>query len=80
MLFITHRLQAYFLNIRQMTSVYINALLQACLEVAVHAPPLVLNNSRNFVNNGLFEFLNSHDTPSGTHGLSGTPTGKNVVQ
>jgi len=39
MLFITHRLQAYFLNIRQMASVYINALLQACLEVALHAPP-----------------------------------------
>ena len=39
MLFITHKLQAYFLNIKQMTSVYINALLQACLEVAVHAPP-----------------------------------------
>ena len=34
-----HRLQAYFLNIRQMTFVYINALLQACPEVAVHAPP-----------------------------------------
>jgi len=28
-----------FLNIRQMASVYINAFLQACLEVAVHAPP-----------------------------------------
>jgi len=39
MLFITHRLQAYLLNIRQVASVYINALLQACLEVAVHAPP-----------------------------------------
>jgi len=39
MLFIAHRLQAYFLKIRQMASVYINALLQACLEVAVHAPP-----------------------------------------
>ena len=39
MLFIIHRLQDYFLNIRQMVSVYINALLQACLEVAVHAPP-----------------------------------------
>ena len=39
MLFITHRLQAYLLNISQMASVYINALLQACLEVAVHAPP-----------------------------------------
>ena len=39
MLFITHRLQAYFLNIRQMVSVYINALLQAYLQVAVHAPP-----------------------------------------
>ena len=63
MLFITHRLQAYFLNIRQMPSVYINALLQACLEVAVHAPPLVLINSRNFVNSGLFGFLNSRDTP-----------------
>ena len=63
MLFITYRLQAYFLNIRQLASVYINALLQACLEVAVHAPPLVLINSRNFVNNGFFEFLNSHDTP-----------------
>ena len=25
--------------IRQLASVYINALLQACLEVAVHAPP-----------------------------------------
>ena len=25
--------------IRQMASVYINALLQACLEVAIHAPP-----------------------------------------
>ena len=46
-----------------MASVYINALLQACLEVAVHAPPQVLINSRNFVNNGLFELLNSHDTP-----------------
>ena len=45
-----------------MASVYINALLQACLEVAVHAPPYVIN-SCNFVNNGLFEFLNSHDTP-----------------
>ena len=39
MLFITYRLQTYFQNIRQMASVYINALLQACLEVAVHAPP-----------------------------------------
>jgi len=39
MLFITHRLQAYFLNIRQMASVYISALLQACLEVAIHTPP-----------------------------------------
>jgi len=39
MLFITNGLQAYFLNIRQMASVYINALLQACLQVAVHAPP-----------------------------------------
>jgi len=39
MLFITHKLQAYFLNIRQMATVYINALLQDCLEVAVHAPP-----------------------------------------
>jgi len=39
MLFINYRLQAYFLNIRQMASIYINALLQACLEVAVHAPP-----------------------------------------
>ena len=29
----------YFPNIRQMASVYINALLQACLDVAVHAPP-----------------------------------------
>jgi len=38
MLFITHKLQAYFLNIRQMAPVYINALLQACLEVAVHTP------------------------------------------
>jgi len=54
MLFITHRLQAYFLNIRQMATVYINALLQACPEVAIHAPPYVLNNSRHFVNNGLF--------------------------
>ena len=45
-----------------MASVYINALLQACLEVAVHAPPKVIN-SRNFVKNGLFQFLNSHDTP-----------------
>ena len=45
-----------------MTSVYINALLQACLEFAAHAPQYVLINSRNF-NNGLFEFLNSHDTP-----------------
>ena len=34
-----HRLQDYFLNIRQMASVYSNALLQAFLEVAVHAPP-----------------------------------------
>jgi len=49
--------------IRQIASVYINALLLACLEVAVHAPPQVLINSRNFVNNGLFEFLNSHDMP-----------------
>jgi len=63
MLFITHRLQAYFLNIRQMASVYNNALLQACLEVAVRAPLYILINSRNFVNNGLFEFLNSHDMP-----------------
>ena len=63
MLFITNRLQAYFPNVRQMASVYITALLQACLEVAVHAPPYVLNNSCNFVKNGLFEFLNSHDTP-----------------
>ena len=63
MLFITHRLQDYFLNIRQKTSIYINALMQACLEIAVHAPPWVLINSRNFVNNCLFEFLNSHDTP-----------------
>jgi len=39
MLFITHRLKAYFLKIRQVAFVYINALLQACLEVAVHAPP-----------------------------------------
>jgi len=39
MLFITYKLQAYFLNIRQMASVYINALLQACPEVAVRAPP-----------------------------------------
>jgi len=39
MLFITYKLQAYFLNIRQMASVYINALLQACLQAAVHAPP-----------------------------------------
>jgi len=39
MLFITHRLQAYFLNIRQMASIYINVLLQACLEVAVRASP-----------------------------------------
>jgi len=39
MLFITLRLQAYFLNIRQMASIYINALLQACLEVAVPTPP-----------------------------------------
>jgi hypothetical protein len=39
-----------------MASVYINALLQTCLEVAVHAPPWVIINSRNFVNNGLFEF------------------------
>jgi len=39
MLFITYKLQAYFVNIRQMASVYINAMLQACLEVAVHAPP-----------------------------------------
>ena len=46
-----------------MASVYINALLQACLEFAVHAPSYVLINSRNFVSNGLFEFLNSHDTP-----------------
>jgi hypothetical protein len=46
-----------------MTSVYINALMQTCLEVAVHAPPYVLINSRNFVCNGLFEFLKSHDTP-----------------
>ena len=46
-----------------MASVYINALLQASLEVAVHAPPLVLINSRNFVISGLFEFWNSHDTP-----------------
>ena len=38
MLFITHRLQAYFLNIRQMASAYINALMPACLEVAVEAP------------------------------------------
>ena len=49
--------------IRQMATVYINALLQACLEDAVHAPPQVVN-SRNFGNNGLFEFLNSHDTPT----------------
>ena len=63
MLFITHRLQAYLPNTRQMASVYINALLQVCLEFAVHATPYVLNNSRNFVNNRLFEFLNSHDTP-----------------
>jgi len=63
MLFITCRLQAYFLNIRQMASVYINALLQVCLEVAVHEPPYVLIHSRNFVNIGLFEFSNSHDTP-----------------
>ena len=49
--------------IRRIASVYVNALLQACLEAAVHAPPYVLINSRNFVNNGLFEFLNSHDTP-----------------
>jgi len=33
MLFITYRLQVYFLNIRQMASVYINALLQACLKL-----------------------------------------------
>ena len=33
MLFITQRLQAYFLNIWQMAFVYINALLQACLEL-----------------------------------------------
>ena len=39
MLFIAQSLEAYFLNIWQMASVYINALLQACLEVAVHAPP-----------------------------------------
>jgi len=39
MLFITHKLQAYFPNIRQIASVYINALLQACLEVALNAPP-----------------------------------------
>jgi len=39
MLFITYRLEAYFLNVRQMDSVYINALFQACLEVTVHAPP-----------------------------------------
>jgi len=32
-LFITNRLQAYFLNIRQVASVYINALLQACLKL-----------------------------------------------
>jgi len=49
--------------IRQMASVYINALLQTCLEVAVHEPPWVLINSRNFVNNILYEFLNSHNTP-----------------
>jgi len=48
--------------IRQMASHYINALLQACLEVAVHVPPYVIN-SCNFVNNGLFQFLNSHDAP-----------------
>ena len=45
-----------------MASIYINALLQACLEVAVHAPPYVIN-SRNFVNSVLFDFLNSQDTP-----------------
>ena len=45
-----------------MASVYINALLQVCLEVAAHAPPYVIN-SCNFVNNGLFEFSNSHDAP-----------------
>jgi len=80
MLFITDRLQAYFLNIRQMASVYINALLQTCLEVAVHAPPYVLINSRNFVNNGLFEFLNSHDTPP-EHTVFQEPSQeKNLVQ
>ena len=57
MLFITHRLQAYFLNIRQMASVYNNALLQACLEVAVHMPPYVFINDHSFVNNGFFFFL-----------------------
>ena len=39
MLFITHKLQAYFLNIGQMASVYIIGLLKACLEVAVRAAP-----------------------------------------
>jgi len=67
-------------NYRLMASVYISALLQACLEVAVHAPQYVLINSRNFVNNGLFEFLNSHDMPLEHNGLTGTPSGKSLVQ
>ena len=60
MLFITHRLQAYFLKITSgrwppFTSMH-------CCK-RVWKLPYVLINSRNFVNNGLFVFLNSHDTP-----------------
>ena len=66
--------------IRQMAPVYINALLQACLEVAVHAPPSVLINSRNSVNNGLFDFLNSHDTPPERMVFQEPPQEKNLAQ
>jgi hypothetical protein len=51
-----------FYKLHQADGLRCIALLQACLEVAVHAPPLVLTKSRNFVHNGWFEFWNSRDT------------------
>jgi len=74
------QIQAYCLNVRQMASVYINALLPSCLEVTVRAPPSVLINSRNLTNSGLFEFLNSCYTPPEHTVFQEPPQEKNRVQ
>ena len=65
--------------IRWMASVYINALLQACLEVAYTR---LCRSSSIAATSSTVACLSSWIVmiATGTHGLTGTPTGKSLVQ